>query len=335
MRENMEKMDMEQELFVQTVLGRTAVEELGSCQCHEHLMLARGKSYEINKNLLIDDVDKSSEEVMRYKAAGGGTVVDAQPVGCGRVSEGLREISRRTGIHLIGSTGFHKLVFYPADHWIFRKEEDWFTHLFVRECTEGMFADGDQKEPEKITDSKAGMIKTALDVCGPVGVYEKLFRAAAQAQRETGMPMMIHVEQGADVVFLLDFLYKLGVSAEHLIFCHMDRACKELEIHREIAKAGCYLEYDTIGRLKYHSDEEEGSIISNMLEAGQVHKILLSLDTTRARLRSYTPDGIGLDYILCVFLKKLCSMGIGEKELDMIMRRNPKGALAVRKGEEL
>ncbi len=335
MRENKEMIGMGQGLFVQTVLGPIAVEELGSCQCHEHLMLARGKSYEINKNLLIDNVDKSIEEVMRYKAAGGGTVVDAQPVGCGRVSEGLSEIARRTGIHLIGSTGFHKLIFYPADHWIFCKEEDWFTHLFVRECMEGMFADGDQTEPEKITDSKAGMIKTALDVCGPVGVYEKLFYATARAQRETGMPMMIHVEQGADVIFLLDFLYKLGVSPKRLIFCHMDRACKELKIHREIAEAGCYLEYDTIGRFNYHSDEEEGSIISRMIEAGHLHRILLSLDTTRARLRSYTPDGIGLDYILCVFIKKLRNMGIGEEELDIIMRRNPKGALAVREGEEL
>lgn len=321
--------------YAQTVLGPAEIGELGHCQCHEHLLLSKGKSYEVNHDLFMNDIDKSVEEVQRYKRAGGGTIVDAQPVGCGRIAEGLVRIAKETGIRLIASTGFHKTVFYPAGHWIFQKDEEWLTRLFIRECEEGMYADGDWTEPEIPTGAKAGMIKTALDVCGPVGSYGKLFKAAARAQRETGAPMMIHVEKGADAASLLDFLQDQGVLANRLLFCHLDRACADTNLHKKLGRAGCYLEYDTIGRFRYHSDETEGRLIREMIEAGLLHRILLSLDTTRARMRSYTPDGVGLDYILKVFGRILNTVGVTEEELRVITCENPKGALAVGNGENV
>ena len=68
--------------FVRTVTGDVAPDTLGHCQCHEHIFLEMDRSYEVSPVLYMDDYDKSLAELREYRAAGGGTIVDAQPVLC-------------------------------------------------------------------------------------------------------------------------------------------------------------------------------------------------------------------------------------------------------------
>ena len=56
---------------ITTVLGRQNPENLGFCHCHEHLMLSKGVSFERNPALCMEDVDKSTQEAIRFKQAGG------------------------------------------------------------------------------------------------------------------------------------------------------------------------------------------------------------------------------------------------------------------------
>lgn len=314
---------------IQTVCGLIKSSELGFCQCHEHLLIKKGKSYEINNALFMEDIEKSNREIVRYRQAGGCAIVDAQPIGCGRMGAELEQIARDSGIHIIASTGFHKLVFYQKDHWIFKKNEKELSQIFIEEIEKGMYVDIDNKEPKTQIKTKAGIIKTAVDVCGLNSEYTRLFKAAADAQKATGCAMMIHVEHGADALGLLEFLRIQGVLEEKLIFCHMDRACTDMSVHKELCKAGCKLEYDTIGRFKYHSDEMEARIIKEMIDAGFIRNLLISLDTTRLRLKEYTPEGIGLDYILEVFEKILKNIGIKESEIEEITCENPKKILSI------
>ncbi|MFR1989781.1 MAG: hypothetical protein ACLS3C_06870 [Oscillospiraceae bacterium] len=81
--------------------------------------------------------------------------------------------------------------------------------------------------------------------------------AAASAQCVTGAPLMIHVEMGSDPIRLFKFLSDCGVPAESMLFCHMDRSSPDLRQHHFLLKQGAYLECDTIGRFKYHSDQDE------------------------------------------------------------------------------
>ena len=57
-----------------------------------------------------------------------------------------------------------------------------------------------------------------------------------------------------------------------------------------VAGTGVYIEMDTIGRYKYHSDEEEVRLIRMLLDHGHEDRILLGLDTTRKRMKSYGGD---------------------------------------------
>ncbi len=56
---------------VMTVSGPVTASQLGYCQCHEHLLISRGTSFQINPALWMDDIDKSTAEALKYKEAGG------------------------------------------------------------------------------------------------------------------------------------------------------------------------------------------------------------------------------------------------------------------------
>lgn len=316
-------------LPITTVTGDVSAETFKFCQCHEHLLIAPGRSGEIDPALCFSDISKSSAEVRRYRDAGGSALVDAQPVGCGRMAAGLLQISREAEILLVASTGFHKMLFYPENHWIFSATPTYLTNLFLHELREGMYVDADYSLPTEWIPARAGIIKTALDSCNLTPLYEKLFYAAATASRLTGAPVMIHVEKGSAPLELLNFYVKMGLSPSRLIFCHLDRACSDISVHTKLCRAGCYLEYDTIGRFKYHSDEEEVLLFQILKKEGLLSHLLFSLDTTRLRLKTYGgQDAVGLDYILHTFLPLLIASGFSPEEIREISVLNPRAALA-------
>lgn len=312
---------------IMTVTGPIAPEELGYCQCHEHIAMSQGVSYQVNPALCMDDMEKSLEEVKRFHLKGGSSLIEAQPCGANRMALELRSLSEDSGIHIIASTGFHKLCFYPKDHWIRTLPSSDLEELFVRELTEGMYIDADCRLPRTQCAARAGIIKTAYDTEELSPRYKRLFLAAARASLRTHRILMIHVEQGTNPALLQDYLLNLGIRPQDLMFCHMDRACQDLDLHKRILSNGSYLEYDTIGRFKYHSDEHEVQLFKNLISAGYERQLLYSLDTTRTRLRSYVPDAIGLDYILTVFNQLLRDSGISEEIIHLISVENPKRIL--------
>ena len=148
---------------IHTVLGGISPDGLGFCQSHEHLMLRMGPSYRLNHDLLLDSVEKSLSEVLSYREAGGDTLIDAQPGGCGRMPAELREISEASGVNIIAVSGFHKLCYYDKGHWIHGCAPGRLEKLFAGEALEGMFL-GLEGECELCrTDMRAGVLKGALE----------------------------------------------------------------------------------------------------------------------------------------------------------------------------
>jgi len=286
--------------------------DLGFCQSHEHCYIAGS----------IDDPEKTLAELKLYRFAGGRVLVDAQPGGCGRNAAVLSRISKESGVHIIASTGFHKLSLYPGSHWINTISEEELTRLFIDELDQGMYLDGDSAFPRQQGGAKAGQVKTALDAEGLTSRYQKLFTAAAQAAKAAGCAVMVHIEKDSNPKELAAFFSKQGLPADRLIFCHLDRAIADINIHKEICGQGIYLEYDTIARPKYHDDEKEISIILEMVKSGYEKQLLLSLDTTRSRLRSYGGEP-GLAHILEEFIPLLLKHGLTEEHIRSFFIENP------------
>ena len=322
--------------FIRTVRGDISPDALGYCQCHEHLLIAKGISGEKVPSLILEDVEKTSDELDMYFSKGGRGIVDAQPVGCGRMAGGLVRASERSGVHIIASTGFHKLDFYGEDHFVFARDEEQLENLFAEELTGGMFTDrvSGPEAPSVQGAARAGIIKTASDGRdirtdeGRLPVYRKLFTAAGRAAKRTGAPVLTHLEMGKGAESQLEVLTSQGIGPSQIIMSHLDRVVDEAsEAYRlEVARSGVYLQLDTIGRLKYHSDADEARFIAKLCEKGFEDRILLGLDTTNERLKSYG-GSIGLDYIFDTFRSLLEKYGIGEDLFRRFTVDNPKRAL--------
>lgn len=290
------------------------------------MLIAKGKPFEINPALWMDNENASLWELLLYKLAGGGAVVDAQPSGAGSMPRELLRISSESGIKIVASTGFHKLIFYPQGHWIFSADSETLAKYFTSDITEGLATDADKNLPKNRCAAKAGVIKCALDREGLDPDRKRLFKAAALAAAQTGAPLLIHTEDGAHALSLIDYISGFGIPPERMIICHAERSVEDFGKKLEIAKTGVYLECDTIAREKYHSDMDEALFIMRLYDAGYAGRVLLGLDTTRARLKGYGGN-TGIDYILKSFLPMLRKNGFDPGLSNKICVENPAEAL--------
>ena len=313
--------------LIRTVTGDIAPENLGWCQCHEHLYIENGKAYECNPVLRMEDAGRSLRELQDYAKAGGKAYVDAQPVWSGRMAELMGPASEASGVSIIASTGYHKQCFYYEDSPLFTSTDDELYRTFRADIEEGMLSS--VKAGLFRTAYKAGIVKLALDHDG-VGAprYARLLKAALAAAADTGVEVMAHFEPEADAFELLREMERAGLPPQRLIACHLDRTHPRADYINEVAAADAYLDFDTVHRYKYHGDAEELALIRSVLEAGNGNRLMLSLDTTAARLRSYGGEP-GLDHILTGFRGKLAEAGVDEGELRRMMIENPARALAM------
>ena len=308
--------------MVRTVLGDIAGDVLGHTQCHEHLFIEKGPSFGCNPALCMEDEDRTVDELREYVRAGGRSVVDAQPPFCGRMAEKLVAASMRANVHIIAVTGVHKRQFYPENAPVLTMTREALADFFVSELREGMISEKGER-----FSACAGIVKIAFENDGSLD--DRLTDAAIDAALETGAPLMVHTEKNCGVLSLINRAVGRGVSAERVIICHLDRTSREMDVHRAALETGACLNYDSIHRYKYLSDEEELDTICKMLEFGYEKQLLLSLDTTNRRLKSYGGE-TGLDYILTDFLPMLRLRGVSEEQLHMMSTENPAAALAFR-----
>jgi phosphotriesterase-related protein len=283
---------------------------------HEHLFVRDTPAASLNPALKIDDEAKSALELNDYFKAGGRALLDAQPGGAGRDAAALLRLSRASGIQIVAVTGYHRPMFYPPDSFRFTEDEEKLYGRFLTELREGVADDG---SPLPI---RAGAVKAALGPEGPAGREETLLRAAARAAAAGDVPLVLHTEAGAGAVRAVALCEKAGLDPRRVLVCHADRQAEDFRPHEEIARTGAFLEYDTIGRFKYHDDESEIRLILRMLEKGYRNQLLLSLDTTAARLRRYGGK-IGLTYLIETFLPALAKAGVPREDLETLTRVNP------------
>lgn len=301
---------------VQTVAGPIPPSGLGHCQMHEHLFVRETPAAKDNPSLRIDDEEKSAREARDFFDAGGRSLVDAQPGGAGRDAEALLSISRASGVHIVTVTGYHRPMFYPPDSFLFQEEMDALYERFLMELSVGVLDGGARRN------IRAGAVKAALGPEGPVGRDGTLLRAAARAAAAGDVPLILHTEAGAGAVQAIGLCERAGLDPGRVLVCHADRQASDFRAHREIARTGAFLEYDTIGRFRYHDDEAEVRLILHMLEAGCRDRLLLSLDTTAARLKRYGGE-IGLTYLIETFLPALRRSGVSASDIEAITRLNP------------
>lgn len=314
---------------VRTVLGDVAAQDLGVTDAHEHLFLMGGIPVLREPEFRLNSVEHAVTEVQSFMRAGGRSLLDAMPLGCGRSPERLVQVAQVTGAHIIAATGFHQESFYDDLHWIHHYDIDQLTRLLVSEVTEGMDEFGYNGPFPRLTPARAGAIKIASGYQKISPVTRKLAEAAVAAQRETGAPIFTHTEHGTMGLEQADMLLELGADPANVIIGHLDRN-PDLAYHREIASRGVFLQYDTPGRIKYQPESVVIELITGLVDAGHGNQILLGGDLARRSSWAAHGGGPGFAYLVARFLPRLRGLGIPRAAVDALMIDNPARALSLK-----
>ncbi len=314
--------------YVMTVLGPVAPEALGQTDAHSHLYIAPVAGGAAGAPVLVDEAGVA-RELIAFRQAGGGAVVDCQPGGCGRDGRVLRRLSERTGIHVVASTGFHRRVYYPADAPIFDLSADEAAAYFLDEIQNGLVETREVDGGPQPAVAYPGVIKIAAEASLDASP-RALFEAAAAVARQTGTAIEIHTERGAAVADLLAFFGGQGLSPRRLVFCHVDKR-PDVGLHRELAQAGVLLEYDTFFRPKYEPERGVWPLIGAMAAAGLAGQVALATDMADPGLWAELGGGPGLPASFATIKTRLADMGLPPDTIAALLGGNIAARLAVEK----
>ena len=308
---------------VLTVLGLLSSSDLGVTDAHDHLALRSpalvGQDF--------GDPDRAVEEALGARSTGLQSIVEVTPVGLGRDPALLRHVAQKTGVHVVGATGFHRDEHYMPGHWVYDASQDELRDRMVTDIERGMHPHDWSDPDEPLDAARAGVIKMGASYQHVSKQEQKRLEAAAQAALKTGVAILCHTEIGTAGDEIIDILEGAGLPAQQLILAHLDRN-PDPEIHAELAERGVYLEYDTAGRIKYRPDSELLRLISEVLGAGFGDRILLGLDMGRRDyFRSYG-GGPGMGYLMAKFVPRL-ERRVGAEAVRRILVDNPARAFSL------
>jgi phosphotriesterase-related protein len=308
---------------VQTVLGRIDPASLGVTLPHEHTAIAlwhvpdRWDYWELTRDraLILD-------ELTRFRAAGGASLVDLTLPGVGRDPAWLADISRASGLHVVMGCGWYREAYYPPEALIDRRSVDSLADELVREITEGVADSG-------IRPGIIGEIGT--DKPWISAREERVHRAAARAAQQTGLAITTHAVQSPVGRDQLRIFEGEGVDPARVVVGHAD-SYPSLEHYLSIVERGACVEFDFLG-MSFTPQERHGEgriveLLCELLARGHVERVLLSQDVCHnSQLKRY--GGNGYVHLAESFLPRLREAGVSAPEIETLTIANPRRLLTV------
>lgn len=268
-------------------------------------------------NCRLDDLELAVAEVARFADLGGGSIIETTGLGIGRDLAGLRQVSERTGIHIVAGTGFYLESAHP----------EWLGSASEEEIAEVILAD--------LADGEDGV---RPGIIGEIGVGQDFtpaertsLAAACAVQTTIRLPMEIHLpgwfRLGGAV---LDFVEERGVDPRHVILCHMNPSGSDPDYQKRLMDRGAWVQYDMIGAELYYadhdeqcpSDEDTARAITGLVQDGYADRLLLSSDIFLKSLLRQN-GGPGYAHLQQYFLPRLHRHGLDEATTRELTVTNP------------
>ena len=313
---------------VRTVLGDISPDALGVTYVHEHLIIDSPLVADRMPHIHLPSVEEAAAEVDTCREADVATMVDAMPAASGRDLVRLAAVSRRTGLNVVAVTGLHTGKYYPGQPWTQEADPAVLADLFVADVTEGVDRWDYTGPVVDRTDHRAGMVKVATWGERPSPAEQRIFAAAAETVRRTGVPMLTHCEAGQGALAQLDELHGLHVPLGRVVLSHTDKVA-DPGLHRELLSTGVNLEYDQA--LRQDPDEQRGTawLLAQMIEDGYADQLMLGTDGARRSLWRTLGGEPGLAWLATGFRDVLARWGIGTALQERLFIDNPKRLLTL------
>jgi phosphotriesterase-related protein len=315
---------------VETVTGPIHVERLGKTLIHEHFIFGYpGFQGDVtlggfHEKDALETAIGIARQMMSY---GVETVVDPTPNECGRNPLFLKKISEATGLQIICATGYYYEGEGAPPYFKFRQAlgsaEEEIYEMFKTEITEGIAGTGIKPGIIKLASSKNQMTE-----------YEKMFfRAAARVQKETGIVLLTHTQEGTMGLEQARMLIELGADPSKIIIGHMCGNTNP-EYHKEVMNQCVRIAFDRFGiqgMVGAPFDQERVTTLLALLDGGYEDQILLAHDSVNIwlgrppvmnnqvqnLLENWHPG-----HIFENILPTLRDFGITEKQIDKMLGVN-------------
>ena len=294
--------------MIRTILKDMSSEELGLTLAHEHFIVDLDRIRKDGYSFILD-IDEVIPEIRKAMDQGIQSAFEVTTNDMGRDVRKLKEISEKTGLNIVCSTGFYLSEYHPE--WLNDATKEEIAEIYIRDLTEGI--DG--------TDIRAGLIaEIASSPKGFVGNERKILEAAGLAARKTGFAVSTHTGRIA-AQETIDILLKEGVEPDKIILGHQD-LIDDPEYHLSLLKQGVNIAFDTCGKTAYMPDETRAMNALKLTEAGYADHLVLSNDISRhTYFTSF--DGKGYLAVMGSVVPLMKEYGLPEEIIHKFLADNP------------
>jgi phosphotriesterase-related protein len=303
-----------------TVTGPVKADELGFTLPHEHpFCKLRQAEHRYDFPDQFDDDDVVADELLAFRDQGGRTLVDLTVPDIGRVPERVRALSIRTGIQIVMGCGWYRESYYLPEERIGRRPVADLADELVKEIHEGVGTTG-------IRPGVIGEIGSEKTWVSPI--EERVLRAGARAQRQTGLPLGAIHAIGPVAPEQLTILEDEGADLTRVAVAHAE-TYPHLPYLLKVLERGVYIQFDNCGQFRSLGRYEEQilGVIRELIDRGHEHKLMLSHDTCKlGQFRIH--GGPGFVYVAETTLPRLREMGVPDQTLTRITSENPRDWLA-------
>jgi phosphotriesterase-related protein len=303
---------------IETALGPIDTSQLGPTLMHEHIV-TRSPGVQENWPHLWDreQIYAIGERKMgELYGRGIRTIVDLTTVDLGRDIELIRNVARRSRVHVIVATG----VWWMPQRYFTSHGPDEAAALFIRDITQGIGDSG----------VKAAIIKCATDTAGVTQVIENVLRASARAQKATGVPISTHTwaagrtGEAQQAIFAQE-----GVDLRRVIIGHSGDS-DDLKYLRGLMERGSTIGMDRFGLESFLPTAKRVEVVARLCAEGYAPKMVLSHDancwsdmlTEEAKAR--TRPLWHYNHISDDILPALRKAGVKDEQIDQMLVRNPR-----------
>jgi phosphotriesterase-related protein len=347
-------------MSIETVLGPIDASQLGKTAMHEHVLVdvtsrrreqaSRCSAWELPVSLqthaavrsnpslhrdnLLLEYDLMVEELQLLADSGTRSLLDVTAVGLRGDIARLPELSRRTQVHIVASTGFYKEASWPAEIRGWKGPQ--FEHHMVTELRDAV----------RGAEFRAGHVKCGLSTMSEPEL--DCLRVSAAVAAEHGLSMTIHPSFGDPdgPVRAAKIAIETGLAPERVVMAHCDAFLCELSLDRLIVDpaswglrldkvkavldTGATASIDCFGQA--WTDELYGWIteadwqrlagLFQLLGQGYSAQLVVSCDIAKKMLTRRF-GGHGYTRVNDWVIPKLLELGVPPSDIDQMLVHNP------------
>ena len=324
---------------VRTVTGDVAPEELGVCDMGEHVLhgvpgwdhapearayLPRPEAFEGVQTLLTE-----------YLAAGGAAVVDLVGIGMGRDPQFSADVSRESGVRIVGCTGFgdesEMLTYFRTSiesiktatkPGVLSRDVDYLADILTSELEHGMGTSG----------IPAGAITVGAGTEEFTELEQLVHRAAARVSVRTGAAIFTTSARYAERQ--VEILLEEKADPERVVLGPVDDGDHGVDRDLELAGRGFNVRFGNVGHAPgggsaSDADADRARRLLHLVEAGHGDRVVVGCGGDGWRMaRDEDGTRAAPRHLLDGFSAILAEQGVTEEQLHRVLVSTPARILA-------